>query len=219
MLPNSAQSSPARDVGVGRDDRATPAGRRRGSSSAAPAADRLERPPIDVGDEVAEAIDAQHFAVDRRRRRRRGCGSSSRCSRAGRPAERRELDALREPGRRRREAIAPLERPADGRPRVAPLGQLDDALRRLLVEHRRQHAVVGRDEPVVAGFRRDAPPRRADARDRRRRGRSCRRESTDTRPRARARRPSTSCGGMSCEMSTSVASGQMPSTTPFIVPA
>ena len=49
------------------------------------------------------------------------------------------------------------------RPGVAPLRELDDPLRRRLAQHQRQHAVVGRDEAIVARLGRDAAPRRADA--------------------------------------------------------
>ena len=120
--------------------------------------------PIDVGDQVAEAIDAQHFAVDAVRRRRRGCGRSSRCIAPAGAPERRQLDALREPRRGRREPIAAFERPADGRPRVLPLGQLDDALRR---HARRAPASARRCRAPRTGSRRprgDAAPRRSDAR-------------------------------------------------------
>ena len=81
-----------------------------------------------------------------------------------RAAERRQLRALRQPAGGRREPIAPLERPADRRPGVAAIGQLDDLLRRPFAQHRGQHAVVRRDEPVVAGFGGDAAPGAADAR-------------------------------------------------------
>ena len=97
--------------------------------------------------------------VDARLRRRRAARS-----RAGRAAERRQLDALRQPGRGGREAVAPFERAADRRPRVPPLGQLDDAPRRRSSNTTRQHAVVRRHEPVVAGVGGDAAARRADAR-------------------------------------------------------
>ena len=76
-----------------------------------------------------------------------------------RAAEGRQLDALGHPGRGRGEAVAALERPADGRPRVPALGELDDLLRRRLLEHGGQHAVVGRDEPPVPGFGRQAAAR------------------------------------------------------------
>ena len=42
--------------------------------------------------------------------------------------------------------------------------QLDDALRRRLAEHAGEHAVVGRDEPIVAGVRGEPAPPRSDAR-------------------------------------------------------
>ena len=169
-------------------------------------------------DQVAEAIDAQHLAVDPAVVER-GARDVEALDRAGGAAERGEIDALGQPGGGRREPIAPFERPADGRPRVLALGQLDDALRRMLVEHRGQHAVVGRHEPVVARFGGDAAARRADAgidddeEDR------ARRENSGRRRRARARRRARRAAAMSCEMSTSVASGQIPSATPFIVPA
>ncbi len=74
-----------------------------------------------------------------------------------------ELCALCQPRRRGREAIPPFERPRDGRPGVAALGQLDDAARRRLAQDLGQHAVVGRDEPVVARLGGNATPRRSDA--------------------------------------------------------
>src|SRR5439155_8332674 len=64
---------------------------------------------------------------------------------------------------RRREAIASFERAAHRRPCVAPLAQFDDAPRRVLVEDRGEHAVVGRDEFVVPRVGGDAPARRTDA--------------------------------------------------------
>ena len=184
-----------------------------------PAGELVERPPIDVGDQVAEAIDAQHLSVDRDRRRRaaagyRGGGSAP----AGRPSAARSMP-LRQPAA----AGAKRSRPSNVRLTVGraylPLGQLDDALRRLLVEHRRSGR---RCRARRTGSRRPrrrcrgAPIRRPD---RRRRERSCRPENSDRPRRARARRPGRRAAAMSCEMSTSVASGQMPSTTPFIVPA
>ena len=57
---------------------------------------------------------------------------------------------LRQPAGGGREAIAALECSADRRPRIAPLGQLDDPLRLVLAQDRGQHAVVGRHEPVIA---------------------------------------------------------------------
>src|SRR5437764_6169678 len=135
---------------------------RAGANVERAAGDLVEAAAIDVRDQVAEAIDAQHLAVD-------AVGGDlwfrdlELVNRAGRSAERRQLDALREPRRRRRKPIATLERAAHRRPRVLPLGQLDDAFRRMLVEDGGQHPVVGRDELVVAGFGRDAPTRRADA--------------------------------------------------------
>ena len=138
---------------------------------------------------------------------------------AGGTAEGGELDALRQPCGGRRKPIASFERPADGRPRVLPLGQLDDALRGMLVKHHRQHAVVRRDELVVAGVGGDAAARRADAGidDDEKDGAGG--KVAVRRRRARARRPARRAAGTSCVMSTSVASGQMPSATPFIVPA
>ena len=92
-----------------------------------------------------------------------GRGISRRWIASGGPAEGGDVDALGEPRRGRREAIPPFERAAHCRPRVLPLGQLDDPLGRMLVEDGRQHAVVGRDERVVAGVGGDAAARRADA--------------------------------------------------------
>ena len=92
-----------------------------------------------------------------------GIGMSRRWTSANRSPERRQLNALREPRGGGRKAIAPFERAADGRPRVAPLGQLDDLLRGRLAQDRGQHAVVGRDEAVVARVGSDAATCRADA--------------------------------------------------------
>ena len=61
-----------------------------------------------------------------------------------------QRDPLCKEARRRRESIAAFERAADRGPRILALGELDDPFRRRLEEHRGQHAVVGRDEPVVA---------------------------------------------------------------------
>ena len=185
VLPNSAQTSPgdaSAYVETTRDTWCVPIR----MSSGPPASFSNVRRSM-LRDQVAEAIDAQHLAVDAAVVER-GARDLEALHRARRPAERGEVDALGQPGRRRREAIAPLERAADGRPRVLPLGQLDDPLRRVFVENRRQHAVVGRHEPVVAGVGGDAAARRADAgidddeEDR------CRPESSGTRRRARARR-------------------------------
>ena len=68
----------------------------------------------------------------------------------------------RKPGGRRK-PIAAFERAADGRQRILALGELDDLLRRRLAKDRRQHAVVGRDESVVADVGGNAAARRADA--------------------------------------------------------
>src|SRR5438874_824143 len=93
----------------------------------------VERAAIDVRDQVAEAIDAQHLAVD-------VIGGDVRLrdlepvNRPRRPPERRHVDPLREPRSGRREAVAPFEGAAHGRPRVFALGELDDLLRRMLVE-------------------------------------------------------------------------------------
>ena len=107
-------------------------------------------------------------------RPRGGRGTSRRWTSAtGRPSAD-ELDALRQPRRGRREPIAPFERPADGRPRVAALGQLDDLLRR--APRRSDGGRARRCRARRTGSRpprpqcRAAPSRR---RDRRRRGRSC----------------------------------------------
>src|SRR5439155_26714778 len=72
---------------------------------------------IDVGNEVAEAIDAKHFAGEPIGPGR-GLWNLHAMDRPGRTSQRRQLDALRQPRRRRREPVAPLERPADGGPRV-----------------------------------------------------------------------------------------------------
>ena len=48
--------------------------------------------------------------------------------------------------------------------RIAPLRQLDDPLGRRLLQHRRQHAVVRRDEAVVARVDGNAATRRSHSR-------------------------------------------------------
>src|SRR5581483_6002558 len=88
----------------------------------------LERLPVDVRDQVAEAIDAKDLAVDpavTRRRLRNGEADDV----AGRTSEGGELDPFREPRGRGRKPSAPLERLADRRPQVTPLAQFDHFLR------------------------------------------------------------------------------------------
>ena len=85
-----------------------------------------------------------------------------------RAAERLQLNALRDPRRRGGEAIAPFERPAHGRPRIPPLGELDDALRRRFLEARPS----GRRCPARrTSSRRPRPPAR---------GAACRRSGSTT---------------------------------------
>ena len=119
---------------------------------AAPA-QALDRAAVDVRDEVAEAIDAQHFAVAPSPLARRPGRESSRrrpVASSGRPSAF-EVDARRQPRRRRREPVAPLERAADRSARVPALRSARPPARGgTLLEHRGQDAVVRRDEPVVA---------------------------------------------------------------------
>ncbi len=122
----------------------------------------LERPPIDVGDQVAEVIllddaSVERVALDGRARQIEQHGI------VDRPAERVEVDAAQQPGGGRREAIAAFERAADRRPEVAALGQLDDAPGRRVLEDGGEQPVVGRDEAIVPRLGRDAAARRADA--------------------------------------------------------
>ena len=128
---------------------------------------------------------------------------------SGRP-EGRQLHPFREPRRRRREAIATLERPADGRPCVATLGQLHDLARRrprgAPASARRCRARRSDSRPCRRRCR-AAPIRRRDRPPPRR---WCRRESTCRRRPSSSAPAATSCGGMSCVMSTRVTSGQMP---------
>src|SRR5262249_48243882 len=127
------------------------------------AAETIEHLAIDVRNQVAEAIDAQDRAMNRRPVRRR-LRNLEPADRAGCAAERAQLEALRERARRRREPIAPFERAADGRARVAALAQLDDFSRRMIVEYRGQYTVVRRDELVVAGLGGNSAPARSDPR-------------------------------------------------------
>ena len=122
----------------------------------------LERPAIDVGDQVAEAIllddpsvelVVAHFGTRQIQQHRI----------VHRPAERVELDAAQQPGGGGRESIAAFERAADGRPEIAALGQFDDALGRRVLEDGGEQAVVGRDEAILPHFGRDAAARRTDA--------------------------------------------------------
>ena len=109
----------------------------------------FERAALDVRDQITEPIDAQHATDD-------GGGGGLRLrdlemmERAHRLPERRQIEPLRQPGGSRREAVPSFERPAYRRPPVAAVGQLHDARRRLFLHGGRQHAVVRRDEPVVA---------------------------------------------------------------------
>src|SRR6185436_7063702 len=81
----------------------------------------------------------------------------------GPSSERGELETRRQPCRGRREAIPSLKGLADGGPRVARVVELHDPVRWRLIEDDRQHAVVGRDEEMVAAFSGDAAANRADA--------------------------------------------------------
>ena len=150
-------------------------GRRRGASTAL-AADvdarsrrragkLLERLAIDVGDEVAEPIDAQ--------RPRRAIASPS-TLRLGQ-VERLVVASTGRPSAVSCDALAPAtRRPArsdralrtSGSPsaaRTAARSARRRASAACSCEDRRQHAVVGRDEPVVAGLGREAAARRSDA--------------------------------------------------------
>ena len=150
-----------RRVGVGRDDLRHLIGRPTPMDEPL-AAKRVERAAIDVRDEIAEAIDAHDLAVDADRRPR-GLGTVEALhAPGGRPSADSSMPLASHAAAGAKRS-RPFERAAHRRPRVPPLGQLDDALRRMLVEDGRQHAVVGRDEPVVAGFGRDAAARRSDA--------------------------------------------------------
>ena len=190
-------------VGIGRRRRARRGASRRRSSSGAAVRESLEGLAIDVGDQVAEAIDAQH------RRRDARPSSTSRL---------RDVEPLNAPaGRPSADSSMPLaSHAAAGAKRSRPSNvrlTVGRAYRRSvssttrfgghLVEDRRQHAVVGRDEPIVAGVGGDAAAGRADA-------------GIDDDEKDRAgwkvpvgggeleRAASTSCGGTSCVMSTSV---------------
>ena len=99
-------------------------------------------------------------------------GKSSRWKGPGRAAERGDVHALGQPRRRRREAIATFERAAHRRPRVPALGQLDDALRRMLVAARRSGRRCRARRTCSRRCRprcRAAPSRRRDRRPRGRR--------------------------------------------------
>src|ERR1043166_1594337 len=122
----------------------------------------IERAAIDVRDEVAESIDAEHHAaqplvLDAR------LGNVEQLPIGERRAKLAQLDALRQPRRRRREPVAAFERAADVRQRVLPLGQLHDPRRAHVPEHRGQQTVVGGDEFIAAPLGGDAAPRRSDA--------------------------------------------------------
>jgi hypothetical protein len=150
-----------RQFGVGGDEPLDALAGRIDRDRAAPA-QALDRLAIDVGDEIAEAVDAQHDAADRIRGRL-GQREVELLDFVDGPSQRGQLRALGEPRGGRGKAIAALERAAHGRPRVPTLGQFDDFLRRRLPQDHREHAVVGRHEPVVAGVGRESAARRADA--------------------------------------------------------
>ena len=178
----------------------------------------LEQLPVDVRHEIAEAIDPQHLARRARRRSRlaRECDSCWMVP-ADRPSAERSTPFASQPA-----AGANRSRPSNVRLTVgrAYRRSVSSTTRRAgdFLEHRGQHAVVWRDEPVVARVGRDAPPRGTHARI-----------DDDEKDGARRkvlvaggqleRAVSTSCGGMSWVMSTSVTSGQIPRMTAFIVPA
>src|SRR4051812_19527486 len=106
---------------------------------------RLERAAIDIGNQVAKTIDADHLAGD---------GIDARLwawhveplQAARWMPERSEVDARGEPRGCRCEPVAPFKRSADRVAGVAPLRQLDDSFGPVFVEDWRQHAVVRRDE-------------------------------------------------------------------------
>ena len=122
----------------------------------------VQRLAIDVGDQVAKPIDEQDLPA-----KPLGACFGYRDLEAFVSVyewpECSHVHASRQPRRRRREPIAAFERAAHRRPGVLAFGELDDPARRNRLEDRGQHAVVGGDEPVVAGFGRDAAPRRPDA--------------------------------------------------------
>ena len=163
MLPNSAHELARRRVGVrGHDARDRPiadSNRQRPSGR-----ELVERAAIDVGDQVAEAIDAQHFAARARHPRSAAAGCRAACTvPAGRPSA-----VSSTPLASHAAAGANRSRPSNVRLTVGRAYRRSVSsttlARRRLVEHERQHAVVGRHEPVVARFGGDAAPRRADAR-------------------------------------------------------
>ena len=163
MLPKSAHNSPA---GARRRSRpsAAPRGRRRRPRSARRRANCSNARRSMLVIRLPKRSTRTTSPVDSVARSTDGRGRSSvlEVVDASCPSDD-QRDALGQPAGRRRESIAAFERAADGGPRVLALGELDDPLRRRLAEHRRQHAVVGRDEPVVAGLGGDAAARRADA--------------------------------------------------------
>src|SRR5262249_47761102 len=122
----------------------------------------LARPPIEIGDDVAESIDPYDGSAERAILHEKLRQLQMMKVRNLTP-ERGDLDAFGEPSGSRSETIAPSERPAHRGSRVPPLGQLDDLLGWSLREHRTQHAVIRRDELPVAGFGGDTASLRADA--------------------------------------------------------
>ena len=218
MLPKSAHISPAAASRIGR----RPAAARRGPPTARRsrrrAASRSTRRAIEVGDQVAEAVDALDHAVESVGDARPAGGHVEPLVVRDAAAQRRQRHALGQPCRGRREPVAALEGAADRRARVLTLGELDDALRRRSSNTADEHAVVGPDEPVVADLGGQAAARRAHAGIDDGEEDGAGREIRVARGEQRARRPARRAAGMSWLMSTSVASGHTPSTTPFIAP-
>src|SRR3954470_12423944 len=89
---------------------------------------RLEYLAVDVGDQVAKAIDTEHLAGDLPVGELR-LRHLQTIERPGRPSERADVDAFGQPRGCRREAVAPFERTADGWPRILALGEIDEPLR------------------------------------------------------------------------------------------
>ncbi len=161
VLPKSAQTSPG-DASAYVD---TTRGTWRAPIAivSRPSAHRVERPAVDVGDEVAEAIDAEHFAVDSASASTEGRGMSSCCSGPeGRPSA---VSSI--PSASHAAAGAKRSRPSNVRLTLGRANRRSVSsttrLGGLSGRRDRQHAVVGRDERVVAGVGGDAAPRRADA--------------------------------------------------------
>ena len=124
-----------------------------------------------------------------------GAGISSRWIAPAVPAERAQVGALRQPGRRRRKTIAAFERAAHARARVPALGQFDDLAR---ADARRRPRSARRCRARRTGSRRPRRRCRGAAiplRDRRRRETRWPAGNTGTPRPSSSAPPSTSCGG------------------------